>query len=157
AYRPTIPALVQKPASKQMNDSRCRSAGVRPKSVTITVDNSNTAIVSGFTPKRCVSSPNTAPPVAPPTLAHTRTPAADEAAKPKITANFRHPLQIKVEGGVVKEVRAVSYGGGGAESRREMSAIDRWRTSAGIDGNTAAGGWPIRARARLMRSSAPAG
>ena len=44
-----MPALVQKPAIAQISDSRWRSAGVRPNSVTITVDSTSTPIVSAFT------------------------------------------------------------------------------------------------------------
>ena len=46
-----MPALVQKPATAQISDSRCRSAGVRPNSVTITVDSTSTPIVSALHPE----------------------------------------------------------------------------------------------------------
>ena len=83
-----MPALVQKPARAQMNDSRCRSAGLRPNSVTVIVDSRNRPMVSDLTLKRCVRIPNTAPPVAPPTFIQTSTPAAVEGAKPRSTTIF---------------------------------------------------------------------
>ena len=88
-------ALVQKPAAAQIIDSRCRSGGVRPNNTTITVDSTITAIVSPLTPNRSVSSPRTAPPSAPPTLVHTSTPAAEEAAKPKSATIFGTHFRMK--------------------------------------------------------------
>ena len=90
-----MPALMQKPATAQMIDRRCRSAGVRPNTVTATVDASSTPMVSVFTPNRCVSSPSTAPPMAPPTFVHTSTPAAADAAKPRSTTIFGTHFTMK--------------------------------------------------------------
>ena len=90
-----MPALMQKPARPQMIDRRCRSAGVRPNTVTTTVDASRTPIVSVFTLYFCVSSPSMPPPMAPPTFVHTRTPAAADAAKPRSTTIFGTHFTMK--------------------------------------------------------------
>src|ERR1700733_7267233 len=87
-YRPTTPALVKKPAIAQVSDSCARLAWPRPNTANMRVDTTKASMVRPLRPKRSDAKPRTAPPVAPPTFAHTRTPPADDGVKPMSTTIF---------------------------------------------------------------------
>jgi hypothetical protein len=87
--------LMKNSATAQTVDSIVRSCGVNPNSETIAVPTSMDAIVSGLNANFCVKAAKTSPPNRPPTFAHTSTPAAEDAGKPKFATMFGVHLMMK--------------------------------------------------------------
>ena len=84
-----MPALMQKPERAQISDQALQvGRRVSEDRDHRAVDSSSTAIVSDLQVEAQRQHANSAPPVAPPTLTHTSTPAADDGSKPMSTTIF---------------------------------------------------------------------
>ena len=153
-----MPALVQKPARAQMNDSRCRSAGLRPNSVTVIGGQQKQADGQRFDVEALCQDPEYraaggAAHVHPDQHAGRR-----RGSEAQVDDDFRDPLRDEVEGRDVEEVRQRHDGRDGR--RVPAQRCGRPIVSAkldGIAGSAVTARCPIRLRATLIRSSAPAG